>query len=298
MPRIRSIKPEIVQSETIGQCSRDARLLFVLLWTIADDAGRTRAAPRLLASILFPYDEDAAGLIEGWLSELERVGCVRRYACDGSAYLDIPGWLKHQKIDKPSASRLPAPEDAAPIAADKSPSPDENSTNPREPSPNPHRTLAPDLGSRKGSRKGGTQDHEQDAREAEERAEQFGKFWRAWPNRVAKSDAESAFKSAFNAPGFDLEEILAGVARYERDKPADQKWLNPKTFIEKRRWEDEPAPVSQSRPTNGHQPSASNYFAKAARKLDAEMEIENEQHNREPDAFEGPTIDLSVKRLS
>lgn len=108
MPRIRSIKPEFPQSESMGRVSRDARLLFVLLWTICDDSGRTRAASRMLASLLFPYDDDAASLIEGWLGELEREGCIVRYSVDGSAYMEVCKWSKHQKIDKPSPSRLPS----------------------------------------------------------------------------------------------------------------------------------------------------------------------------------------------
>lgn len=107
MARIRSIKPEFPHSETIGSLSRDARLLFIMLWTIVDDEGRARAASRLLASLLFPYDDDAPGAIEGWLGELEREGCIRRYEVEGSRYLDIPNWLKHQKIDKPTKSKLP-----------------------------------------------------------------------------------------------------------------------------------------------------------------------------------------------
>jgi hypothetical protein len=47
--RIRTIKPEFPQSESMDRVSREARLLFVLLWTVADDAGRLRTAPRLLA---------------------------------------------------------------------------------------------------------------------------------------------------------------------------------------------------------------------------------------------------------
>ena len=43
MPRIRTIKPEFPQSETIGRLSRDARLLFLQLFTLVDDAGRARA---------------------------------------------------------------------------------------------------------------------------------------------------------------------------------------------------------------------------------------------------------------
>lgn len=108
MARIRTIKPEFPQSEGIGKLSRDARLLYVQLWTIVDDEGRARAAPRMLASLLYPYDDDAKDLIDAWLTELERAHKVRRYEVDGSQYLEIVKWLEHQKIDKPSKSRLPA----------------------------------------------------------------------------------------------------------------------------------------------------------------------------------------------
>ncbi len=107
MARIRTIKPEFPQSETIGFLSRDARLLFIQLWTIADDEGRTRAASRMLASLLYPYDDDAGTLMEQWLEELEGKRCIRRYEIEGSKYLEITNWLKHQKIDKPSKSKIP-----------------------------------------------------------------------------------------------------------------------------------------------------------------------------------------------
>jgi hypothetical protein len=107
MARIRTIKPEFPQSESIGKLSRDARLLYIQLWTIVDDAGRARAASRMLASLLYPYDDDARDLIDGWLLELEEGDHVRRYEVDGSQYLEIVKWLEHQKIDKPSKSRLP-----------------------------------------------------------------------------------------------------------------------------------------------------------------------------------------------
>jgi hypothetical protein len=107
MARIRSIKPEFPQSESMGRVSRDARLLFVMLWPICDDHGRTRAASRMLASLLFPYDADAPALMDGWLAELEREGCIRRYVVDGSTYLEVCNWLKHQKIDKPSKPQFP-----------------------------------------------------------------------------------------------------------------------------------------------------------------------------------------------
>lgn len=107
MARIRTIKPEFPQSESIGRLSRDARLLFILLWTVADDEGRCRAASRMLASLLYPYDDDAPGLMDGWLNELEANGRIVRYEVDGSTYLEIRNWKEHQRIDKPTASKLP-----------------------------------------------------------------------------------------------------------------------------------------------------------------------------------------------
>jgi hypothetical protein len=93
----------------MGKVSREARLCFVLLWTLADDAGRLRGNPKMLASLLYPYDDDAADLIEGWLQDLATNGCITRYASAGNNYIQICGWRDHQKIEKPSASRIPAP---------------------------------------------------------------------------------------------------------------------------------------------------------------------------------------------
>ena len=109
--RIRSIKPEFWESESLGRVSREARLLFIGLFSCCDDVGRARASSRLLASRLYPYDDDAFKKLPGWISELEKQGCIRLYQVDGEAYLDIPKWQNHQKIDKPSASKLPSFDD-------------------------------------------------------------------------------------------------------------------------------------------------------------------------------------------
>jgi len=127
MARIRSIKPEFPQSESMGRISRDARLLFIQMWTIADDSGRLRGNSRMLASLLFPYDEDARGLISTWMEELENEKCIVCYkGPDGGSYVAISNWQNHQKIDKPSKSKLPEPPSR--ILA----SPRECSSNPRE----------------------------------------------------------------------------------------------------------------------------------------------------------------------
>lgn len=109
MSRIRTIKPEFPQSESMGRVSRDARLLFVNLWPICDDHGTARGNSRMLASLLFPYDDDAPQLIEGWIQELEREGCIVRYDSAGSSYVHVVNWPKHQKIDRPGKPQHPLP---------------------------------------------------------------------------------------------------------------------------------------------------------------------------------------------
>lgn len=108
MARIRTIKPELPQSGSMGRISREARLCFILMWTLADDAGRLRGDSRMLASLLYPYDDDARGLMEGWLTELQREKCIVRYTVDGDQYIEICNWLTHQKIDRPSKSKIPS----------------------------------------------------------------------------------------------------------------------------------------------------------------------------------------------
>lgn len=130
MGRIRTIKPEFPQSESIGRLSRDARLCFVMLWTIVDDAGRSRASSRMLASLLYPYDDDARDLMDRWLAELVRERCIDIYEVEGNSYLQVCKWLTHQKIDHVGKSKLPAFDESSRILA------------------RPAETLAPDLGPR------------------------------------------------------------------------------------------------------------------------------------------------------
>ena len=107
MGRIRTIKPEFPQSESVGRLSRDARLLFIQLWTLVDDSGRTRGNSRMIASLLYPYDSDAPMLMETWLEELEKENHIRRYQAEGGTYLEVLNFLNHQKIDRPTPSKFP-----------------------------------------------------------------------------------------------------------------------------------------------------------------------------------------------
>jgi hypothetical protein len=226
MPRIRTIKPELPQSETIGRLSRDARLLFIQLFTISDDAGRARASSRLLASLLYPYDGDAGGLIDGWLSELEHHKAIRRYEVDGSQYLEIVKWLEHQKIDRPSPSRLPEYREA--------------SSPPREVSRASDADLGPSTCTLdQGPHTAAGAEAPPDARDW------FEEFWKEYPQRDGdnpKLPARMKFDGLVKT-GLDPAIIIAGAKRYaEKSREKGQagtqyvahalKWLN------EQRWAD------------------------------------------------------------
>jgi hypothetical protein len=71
----------------------------------------------MLASLLYPYDDDAGKRIDGWLTELETENCIVRYEIEGNTYLEVRNWLNHQRIDKPSASKIPPFAEASRILA-------------------------------------------------------------------------------------------------------------------------------------------------------------------------------------
>lgn len=108
-PRIRTVKPEAWQDEKVGKVSRDGRLLFVVLITLADDEGRFRLLPSLILGHGYPYDSDAGRKLKGWLSELESVGLVVLYESEGVEYGALPSWQRHQRINRSADSILPPP---------------------------------------------------------------------------------------------------------------------------------------------------------------------------------------------
>lgn len=107
--RIRTLKPETWHDERVGKLSRDARLLFVGMITMADDEGRLLAEPSALLGHIFPFDRDAPRKIERWLSEITAAGVGQVYEIDGARYVEFRNWKRHQKINRPSPSSLPAP---------------------------------------------------------------------------------------------------------------------------------------------------------------------------------------------
>lgn len=107
MARIRTVKPELPQDAKLARVSREVRYHFVLLWTVADDAGYFRASPRSMLGQLYPHDLDVtAADVERMGRELAELGLVAFSETPDGPLGFVCNWQRHQRIDRPSKSHL------------------------------------------------------------------------------------------------------------------------------------------------------------------------------------------------
>lgn len=106
--RIRSIKPEFWTDEALSSVSTEAHLLAAGLLNYVDDEGYFRANPAIVKGAIFPirFDGDST-IVRRALDELSTIGYVRLgKGSDGSMIGQVVTFRKHQRIDRPTASKL------------------------------------------------------------------------------------------------------------------------------------------------------------------------------------------------
>lgn len=110
MARIRTIKPEAFASESLAAVSLSAERTFFGLLTQADDHGRFRDQPAVIAGLLWSLRPDHGPIgVEDDLTQLATADLICRYeGDDGKRYLHVVTWHRHQKINRPSGVRAPA----------------------------------------------------------------------------------------------------------------------------------------------------------------------------------------------
>lgn len=204
MARIRSIKPEYWQDFRLAEeLTRDQRLFYIGLWNEADDEGRFMAHPRRLLGAIFPYDRDLTDeFIEDSLSALARTGRLVRYEVDGEPYGQLTKFRHHQRINRPSPSKLPSPPTSI------------------EDSVKPHGGISEASIPRAHTREQGTGNREDvlvhpSAGPADDGFEQF---WKNRPRRDG-SDPKRAAQRAWNArlrEGIAASAMLEAGERYRR----------------------------------------------------------------------------------
>lgn len=124
------ISPEIWESQSFGELSLLAKVLFIGMISQADDDGKGVLSPQLLKSKILPYDELRIADIDKALKEIGHNASVAEsadadkareerghkmsvvyYEVGGKQYYCFENWRKWQTINRPIPSKLPNPPD-------------------------------------------------------------------------------------------------------------------------------------------------------------------------------------------
>ena len=98
MARARNIKPGLFENEILGVEDPFLTILFCGLWCLADRKGRLENRPLRIKAEIFPYREKLD--INGYLTELERLGFIRTYSCNDLSVIEVLNFNKHQNPHK------------------------------------------------------------------------------------------------------------------------------------------------------------------------------------------------------
>jgi len=109
MARARNIKPSFFANDDLADIHPLGRLLFIGLWTLADREGRMEDRPRRIKAEVLPYDDCD---VDDLLDDLQKYGFILRYEADGSRFIQVTNFTKHQNPHvKEAASSIPAPDE-------------------------------------------------------------------------------------------------------------------------------------------------------------------------------------------
>lgn len=219
MARSRNIKPAFFKNYELADLGPVTQLLFAGLWCLADREGRLEDKPRLIKAELFPYYECD---VNGELTELERLGFVRRYSVGDVAVVEVMNFKKHQTPhNTEKASLLPAFDPQTCCKPAPALDNGELTVNPRK--HNDGKTpdsLIPDSlnlipDSLTPAPAPGVQP-EPPQQPAKGYSEEFETAWAEYPTRVGGNSKADAFKawSARRKEGVTAQALTEGVRRY------------------------------------------------------------------------------------
>lgn len=220
MARIRTIKPEFWTDGNIVSLSPLARLFFIGMWnfTLCDHGHVADDVFRLKLQILPADTVDPDALLQ----EIINAGRVQRISdSNGRSYLFIKRFADHQKIDPRWRTRCPAcaqVDSLLPVETQPSLIERERETP----------VLTP-----------GKYGKGREARKTSSNPAGFEGFWAAYPRKVGKQAAVSAFAKALK--NADAATITAGAAHFRTQVDGkDRQFIPyPAHWLNDGRWEDE-----------------------------------------------------------
>ena len=93
--------------------------------------------------------------------------------------------------------------------------------------------------------------------------EQFMVFWKEYPNKKGRGDAQKAFKAAIKLT--TLNELLEAITKYKANKPEWQAFKYPASWLRGQHWHDEWQSTSSPLTTTRHQ-TREEYLAAEAKR--------------------------------
>jgi len=235
MARARNIKPGFFRNADLVELSYEARLMFIGLWTIADRAGRLEDRPKQIKMELFPADNVDCDAI---LDQLQTIGMVDRYEFGGKSYLQVVNFCKHQNPHKDEKHSV-IPDRNGTLAAivkaekkqcNKGANSDLHRANTvQAPCEHDANTVAIGL----------IPDSLIPESKPIAQPDGFAEFWRAWPKRVGKAKAMTAWKKHKPSLPAVLAAIDAWMGSEKWTKDGGKYIPDPATWLNSAGWEDE-----------------------------------------------------------
>jgi hypothetical protein len=108
MARARNIKPAFFSNDLLAEIEPLGRLLFIGLWTIADFKGDIEWREKRIKAQVLPYDNCD---VKDIAINLDKLGFIRFYSDNGTTYINIINFTKHQnphKNEREKGSEIPA----------------------------------------------------------------------------------------------------------------------------------------------------------------------------------------------
>lgn len=220
------IDPNIWQSEDFSKLSNLSKIIFIGLFSLADDEGYGKANPTLIKNSIFPFDEKLRTTdIKQSLQEIAtNMSIVFYTAEDGKDYYFLSNWSKWQSIQKPTESKIPELNDKCTVILQDNYS---SATVGLQP-----------------NRKEKNKNRKEDNRK-EYMVKCFEEFYAIYPRKVKK---DAAFKSwgKINPDNELKEDILSNLKKqiafygWDKLKSKDMQYVpHPSTWLNNKRWEDE-----------------------------------------------------------
>ena len=95
------IHPAIWEDPGFNILSIKARLLFIGMFSNADDEGRMRADAGSLKRLVFGFDDEITRAdVQEMIQEIEKLDSIHFYNADGESYAHFTKWEVYQKLQK------------------------------------------------------------------------------------------------------------------------------------------------------------------------------------------------------